>query len=79
MATVRAKFKVTQVIDTQFASTYSQKKIVLEPQYDQAIAEDVSFSKATPTGRIEMQIDNETAIAAMPIGQVFYVDFTPAS
>jgi hypothetical protein len=77
MGTVRAKFKVTQVIDTQFAPTYSQKKIVLEPQYDLKLAEDVSFSKATPTGCMEMQIDNPTAIELMPIGKVFYVDFTP--
>jgi hypothetical protein len=75
--TVRAKFKVTSIIDTQITPTYSQKKIVLEPQYDQKIAEDVSFQKATPTGRMEMQIDNPVAIERMPIGQVFYVDFTP--
>ena len=73
---VRAKFKVTSVVTTQFAPNYEQKKIVLEPQYDQKIAEDVSFSKATPTGRIEMQIDNPDAIAAMPVGTLFYVDFT---
>lgn len=74
---VRAKFKVTQVITRQLAPTYEQKSIVLEPQYDQTLAEDVSFSKATPTGRLEMQIDNPAAIAAMPVGMVFYVDFTP--
>lgn len=74
---VRAKFKVTSVITTEFTPTYSQKQIVLQPQYDSKLAEDVSFSKATPTGRIEMQIDNPDAIAAMPVGTVFYVDFTP--
>jgi hypothetical protein len=74
---VRAKFKVTQVIETQFAPGYSQKRIVLEPQYDSKVAEDVSFSKATPSGRIEMQIDNPAAIEAMPIGKLFYVDFSP--
>ena len=50
---------------------------MLEPQYDAKLAEDVSFSKATPSGRIEMQIDNPTAIERMPAGKVFYVDFTP--
>lgn len=74
---VRAKFKVTSVITTEFTPTYSQKQIVLQPQYDSKLAEDVSFSKATPTGRIEMQIDNPDAIAAMPVGTLFYVDFTP--
>lgn len=74
---VRAKFQVTAVITTEMSPTYSQKKIVLEPRYDQKIAEDVSFALATPTGRLEMQIDNPAAIAAMPVGTVFYVDFTP--
>ncbi len=76
--TVRAKFVVTQIIDTQYAPNNVQKKIVLEPRYDQKIAEDVSFQKATPTGRMELAIDNPVAIERMPIGKVFYVDFTPA-
>lgn len=75
---IRAKFTVTSIIDTQHSPTYSQKKIVLEPRYDKEIAEDVSFCKATPTGRLEMVIDNPAAIEAMPIGMTFYVDFTPA-
>lgn len=76
---VRAKFKVTSVVTTEMSPTYSQKKIILEPVYDQKIAEDVSFQKATPTGRMEMQIDNPDAIAQMPVGTVFYVDFTAVS
>lgn len=74
---VRAKFKVTSVVTKEITPTYSEKSIILEPQYDQKIAEDLSFQKATPTGRMEMRIDNPDAIAAMPVGTVFYVDFTP--
>ena len=77
MGTVRAKFKVTAIITTQLSPTYAQTKIILEPEYDQKLAEDVSFCKATPTGRMEMQIDNPVAIERMPIGTKFYVDFTP--
>lgn len=76
--TVRAKFAVTQIIKTVVAANYpEQVKIVLEPRYDQKLAEDVSFCKATPSGRMEMTIDNPIAIERMPIGQQFYVDFTP--
>lgn len=75
--TVRAKFKVSEIIEKHFTPEYSQKTIVLTPQYDQKIAEDVSFQKATPTGRMEMQIDNPVAIERMPIGKLFYVDFIP--
>ncbi len=78
MSTVRAKFAVTQIIKTVVAPNYpEQVKIVLEPRYDQKVAEDVSFCKATPSGRMEMTIDNPIAIERMPIGQQFYVDFTP--
>ena len=64
-------------MERHFNPTYSQKTIILTPEYDQKIAEDVSFQKATPTGRMEMQIDNPVAIERMPIGKTFYVDFTP--
>lgn len=75
---VRAKFRVTSLVTTEFGphSTPS-KRIVLEPQYDQKLAEDVSFSKATPSGRIEMQIDNPVALERLTVGKTFYVDFTP--
>lgn len=75
---VRAKFQVTQVITTEYGPhTTPSKRIVLEPRYDAKLAEDVSFSKATPSGRIEMQIDNPVAIEQLPVGKTFYVDFTP--
>jgi hypothetical protein len=79
---VRAKFKVTQIKEIHMgvsvgAPLYSEKTIILEPQYDQKIAEDVSFQKATPSGQMEIRIDNPTAIERMPIGKMFYVDFTP--
>jgi len=80
MGTIRAKFTVTEITETEYGtSQYSSKskKIVLTPQYDPKLAEDVSFSKATPSGRMEMQIDNPTALERMPIGKTFYVDFTP--
>lgn len=76
---VRAKFKVSEIIERTLSPGYSQTSIVLTPQYDQKLAEDLSFSKATPSGRIEMQIDNPVALAAMPIGTLFYVDFVPVT
>ena len=74
---VRAKFKVTAVVTTQYGPTHSQTQVVMEPQYDSKVAEDVSFSKATPSGRLEMQVDNPDALTALSIGTQFYVDFTP--
>jgi hypothetical protein len=51
--------------------------VVLTPVYDTSIAEAQRFCKATPSGRMEMQVDNPAALAQLVIGQTFYVDFTP--
>jgi hypothetical protein len=73
---VRAKFKVTEI--RQHAWHPSLRTLVLEAQYDSTIAEDGRFAKATPSARLEMQVDNPPALAALPLGSVHYVDFTPA-
>jgi hypothetical protein len=45
--------------------------------YDNSVPEDQRFQKATPSGFIEMQIDNESALAQLHPGKSYYVDFTP--
>lgn len=73
---VRGKFMVTEVTEMHWSK--DARKVVMTPQYDNSIEEDRRYAKATPTGRIEIQIDNPAALAALPIGKQFYVDFTPA-
>lgn len=36
------------------------------------------FSKATPSGQLQMAIANPEAAAALKTGECFYMDFTPA-
>lgn len=72
---VRGKFMVTEITEMSWSAT--ARKVVLTPQYDTTIPEDQRYAKATPSGRIEMQIDNPSALAALLMGQQFYVDFTP--
>jgi hypothetical protein len=76
---IRAKFTVTQTVETRYGvqpeATY--KMVILEPRYDRSIPEDVRFLVATPSGRMEMRIDNPAALAQFIPGQAFYVDFTP--
>jgi len=40
-------------------------------------SEDNSYSKATPSATLEMQIDNPAVRGQMKPGQKYYVDFTP--
>ncbi len=67
---VRAKFTVQ--------SPTEGNSVVLIPQYDSTLPEDQKFSAATPSGRIEMLVDNPPARAFFKPGKAYYVDFTEA-
>lgn len=69
---VRAKFKVV-CIEEHYPGS---RKVTLGTQYDASIPKDVALNKATPSGHIEMQVDNPPAIEALALGKVLYVDFT---
>lgn len=68
---IRAKMKLENV----FAQARGGAKAIFRCQYDQQIAEDVSFQKATPSGHAEFQIDNPKAAEQLIIGRDYYVDF----
>lgn len=72
---VRAKFTVTEVHSFHYGTS---KKHILTPVYDSSIPEDRRFAQATPSGRIEMYVDNPPASDELAIGKTFYVDFTEA-
>jgi hypothetical protein len=73
---VRAKFMVTRVSRRSWDSGRGAD-ITLEPQYDSTIEEDRRYAQATPSGRMEMSVDNPKAIEALALGKTCYVDFTP--
>jgi hypothetical protein len=76
MSDVRGKFVVSKVINHSATSTYVE--IELHAVYGGSTnAEDNSYSTATPSGMITMTVTNPDAVAKLPIGGVFYVDFTP--
>lgn len=72
--TIRSKFRLSSIVSTEFGPNYVQKKYIFDTLYDDTIPEDRRFCKATPTGRIEMVIDNPTAQAAFVVGQDYYFD-----
>lgn len=74
MRTVRAKFKVTAI--TQHSWHPNLRSITMEPQYDPDIPEDQRFQEATPSGKLEMNVDNPAALEVLELGKTFYLDFT---
>jgi hypothetical protein len=76
MPEVRGKFKVTEI--TRSAWNPNAAQIKLEAVYT-GTPEDNSFSEATPSATITMSVTNPAAIEKLPLGQFFYVDFTPAN
>jgi hypothetical protein len=72
---VRGKFMVTKVARTVFGN---QVEVTLTPQFDKAIEEGKRFAKATPSGTIQLFIDNPPAEDYLTLGKLFHVDFTEA-
>lgn len=64
-------------LENVYANAWGGSKAIFRCTYDKDVAEDVSFSKATPSGFAEYQIDNPAAAAQLVIGKQYYVDFTP--
>lgn len=64
-------------LENVFAQSWGGAKAIFRCVYDQQVAEDLSFQKATPTGHAEFVIDNPKAAEQLVIGRAYYVDFTP--
>ena len=80
---VRAKFKCSAVHNAETAKTPENpegvvKSITLAP-VTAGDPENTKFWKSTPSGSIQLNVLNPTAAAAFVVGDLYYVDFTPAS
>lgn len=71
---VRAKFQVTAIKKMHWGVTILELSAV----YDDGIEENRRFAKATPSGKLEMQIDNPPATEFFELGQWYYLDFSKA-
>lgn len=78
MSKVRAKFRCLE-IKHQFTSSpgYSAATIVMSPVWEED-GVNREWSKATPSGRLEMMITNPAAVESFELGREYFVDFTPA-
>ncbi|MDE3797610.1 hypothetical protein I7G59_09750 [Sinorhizobium meliloti] len=76
---VRAKFFVSEVRHVGTPATDPFAVVTLLPvfsTYGDGKANE-SWSKHTPSGKIEMNITNPDAIDAFDVGKAYFVDFTP--
>lgn len=71
---MRAKLQIESVTKTAYA-----EHLKFHAVYGgDTNSEDNTFSKATPSASLEMQITNEALYGQFKPGQKFYLDFTPA-
>jgi hypothetical protein len=79
---VRGKFKLKEI--TQVSYNPDARIVKFEAvgggtvKDMQAETENAIFHRFTPTGAIEMTVDNPAASNQFEIGKEYYVDFTPA-
>lgn len=69
------KIVCKMTLENIFAQAWGGAKAIFRCVYDPKVAEDVSFAKATPSGHIEMVVDNPVAAAELIIGKQYYVTF----
>ena len=69
---IRGKFRVMS--ETKHYYSDDARTIKLQAMYDPDVPEDQSYAKATPTGTIEMLVDNPAA--KFELGEYYYADFT---
>jgi hypothetical protein len=71
---IRAKFRLMS--ETKNAYNAEQRLLVFQSMYDpDLVAEDRSYAKATPSGKLEITVDNPNA--TFELGKDYYLDFTP--
>ena len=76
---VRAKFFVSSINHVGTPGSDPYATVTLSPVFGGYGdgKDNESWSKYTPSGKIEMSITNPKAIDAFAIGKAYFVDFTP--
>jgi hypothetical protein len=75
MMSVRCKFVCQSIQDN---GTPESKRVTFGTQYDTTIPEDQRFTRWTPTGVLDVVIDNPAAVAELVVGKAYYLDLSPA-
>lgn len=73
---VRAKFSCESVTKMSYGQEVVKLRAVTARQGEVLNPENASFSKATPSGVLEMTIDNPAAQGFFTPGRSYYLDFS---
>ncbi len=75
--TIKAKFRCSEITDSRFGISdhFTQRRVKFNAVYGTE-GENRDYSKATPSGQLEMQIDKDTpAYDAFVPGDEYYLTF----
>ena len=77
---VLAKFMLTSHTHEGYGGNHHLHQFTFTPQYNPKIPEDQRFNKASPSGKMTIQVDNPAVVEfwTTQVGRQFYLDFTPA-
>lgn len=76
--TTRALFQVNDVLERRVNGETTSQIVRLNPSYSPDPADtNHAFWQATPTGSLEMQINNPAVFGFFVPGKKYYLDFTP--
>jgi hypothetical protein len=71
---VRGKFTLNAITN----HSYGAQTFKFGAVYDNGTEENKRYAKATPSGQLEMTVDNPLAQAFFELGKSYYLDFTKA-
>jgi hypothetical protein len=73
---VRGKFQLQSSAEHYWSPMLRTLKFAAVSNND--TPENERFHRATPSGTIEMSVDNPAALEQFKVGDTYYIDFTPA-
>mgnify|MGYP001558271500 FL=1 len=72
MSNVRAKFRC---VKAEYSAYGPAIRYAFAPQYEPDVPEDQRYSKATPSGELWMNVDNQDV--SFELGAFYYLTLTP--
>lgn len=76
----RCKFQITNILPAYSSTdpTSDAKRVVFDTRYDTTVPEDRTFTKYTPSGRLDVIIDNPAVTNGIKVGDYVYLDISTA-